>query len=78
MVATRTGDKIKIIMVDMENGAGLDYTDSLPDPDANPPFEGGDMLGRRYPEVSYDKYHPNDKGNNKMALKFYEELVKEL
>ena len=78
MVAARTGDKIKIIMVDMEDGAGLDYTDSLPDPAAIPPYEGGDMLGRRYPEVSYDKYHPNDKGNYKMALKFYDELVKEL
>ena len=77
-VAARTGDKIKIIMVDMENGAGLDYTDRLPDPTAIPPYEGGDMLGRRYPNVSNDKYHPNDKGNTKMAVKFYEELVKEL
>ena len=41
MVASRTSDKIKIIMVDMENGAGLDYTDSLPDPAAIPPYEGG-------------------------------------
>ena len=78
LVATRIGDKIKIIMVDMEYGAGLDYSDRLPDSTAIPPFEGGDMLGRRYPEVSYDKYHPNDKGNTKMALKFYNELVKEI
>jgi lysophospholipase L1-like esterase len=77
-VATRTGDKIKIIMVDMENGAGIDYTDRLPDTTANPPYEGGDMLGHRYPGTATDKYHPNDKGNTKMALKFYEELVKEL
>ena len=78
MVATRTGDKIKIIMIDMENGADLDYTDNLPDPIAVPPYEGGDMLGRRYPGVPYDKYHPNNKGNTKMAKKFYEELVKVL
>ena len=31
-----------------------------------------------YSGVAYDEYHPNDKGNTKMALKFYEELVKEL
>ena len=36
------------------------------------------MWGVRYPGVPYDKYHPNDKGNTKMAVKFYEELVKEL
>ena len=78
-VAARVGDKIKIIMVDMENGAGLDYTDRLPDTTANPPYEGGDMWGYTYPElVGLDKYHPNDKGNTKMALKFYKELVKEL
>ena len=77
-LAARTGDKIKIILVDMEEGAGLDYSDGLPDPAAIPPYKGGDMLGRRYPEVPYDKYHPNDKGNNKMAIKFYQELVKEL
>ena len=78
MVKSRTGDKIDIILVDMENGAGLDYTDNLPDTDANPPYEGGDMLGNRYPGVAHDRYHPNDKGNTKMAVKFYEELVKVL
>lgn len=36
------------------------------------------MWGLRYPNVPYDRYHPNDKGNIKMAVKFYEELVKEL
>ena len=77
-VAARSGDKIKIIMVDMENGAGLDYTDDPPDSTAYPPYEGGDMLGETYPGVTYDKYHPNDKGNTKMALKFYEGLVNEL
>jgi len=78
IVNARSGDTIKIILVDMENGAGLDYSDGLPDPNANPPYEGGDMLGVRYPGIAYDKYHPNDKGNNKMAVKFYKELVKEL
>lgn len=76
MVKARTGDKVRIILVDMENDAGLDYTDNLPDPNVNPPYEGGDMLGKRYPGVAHDKYHPNDKGNTKMAVKFYEELVK--
>ena len=78
MVKSRTGDKIEIILVDMENGAGLDYSDNLPDLDADPPYEGGDMLGNRYPGVAHDRYHPNDKGNTKMAVKFYEELVKVL
>lgn len=78
MVEARTGDKIKIISVDMENGAGLDYSDNPPDPNADPPYEGGDMWGEKYPGVSYDKYHPNDKGNAKMAAKFFKELVKVL
>lgn len=78
MVANRPGDKIRITVVDMENGAGLDYTDNLPDPTGTPPYEGGDMWGRRYPNVPYDVFHPNDKGNAKIAAKFYDELVKEL
>lgn len=78
LVKARTGDKVKIILVDMENGAGLDYSDKLPAPNANPPYQGGDMLGKRYPGVAHDKYHPNDKGNRKMALMFYNELVKVL
>jgi lysophospholipase L1-like esterase len=77
-VAARSGDRIKIILVDMEKGAGLDYSDNLPDTAASPPYEGGDMWGTRYPGVSLDKYHPNEKGNYKMALKYYQELVKEL
>ncbi len=77
-VGIRTGDKIKIILVDMENDAGLDYSDNPPDPNADPPYEGGDMWGEKYPGVSYDKYHPNDKGNTKMARKFYKELIKVL
>ena len=77
-IKKRTGNKIKIVLVDMEKGAGIDYSDNLPDAHANPPYKGGDMLGRKYPGVSYDKYHPNDKGNVKMATKFYNELVKVL
>jgi hypothetical protein len=77
-VLSRSGDKIRIVLVDMENGAGLDYSDNLPDPNADPPYEGGDMLGYRYPGVAYDKYHPNGKGNRKMASLLYEELVKYL
>ena len=78
MVKSRTGNKIDIVLVDMENGAGLDYSDNLPDSDAIPPYEGGDMLGDRYTGVAHDRFHPNDKGNTKMAVKFYEELVKVL
>jgi lysophospholipase L1-like esterase len=78
MVGSRTGDSIRIILVDMENGAGLDYSDNPPNPNSNPPYEGGDMLGRKYPGVACDKYHPNEKGNNKMARKFYSELIKVL
>lgn len=78
MVAARSGDGIKVILVDMENGAGLDYTDRRPFPTAHPPYPGGDMWGRNYPGVAYDRYHPNDRGNTKMAEKFYEALVKEL
>lgn len=78
MVAARTGDRIKIVLVDMEHGAGLDYSDRLPDPGATPPDEGGDMLGTRYPGVPLDRYHPNDKGNARMARRFYDELVKQL
>jgi lysophospholipase L1-like esterase len=78
IVKSRAADKIEIILVDMENGAGLDYSDKLPNPNANPPYEGGDMLGKRYAGVDYDKYHPNDKGNTKMAAKFYKELLKVL
>jgi hypothetical protein len=77
-IATRTGDLIKIIMVDMENGAGFDYSDAPPDLSANPPYAGGDMWGETYPGVANDEYHPNDRGNTKMAVKFFEELVEEL
>jgi len=76
MVKAREGDKIHIVLVDMENGAGIDYSDNLPAPDTNPPYEGGDMIGRRYPGVALDKYHPNEKGNAKMDVKFFIEIEK--
>lgn len=78
LVSARTGDRIRIVLVDMEHGAGLDYSDRLPNPAATPPDEGGDMLGTRYPGVALDRYHPNDKGNAKIARKFFTELVKVL
>ena len=78
MVKQRTGDQIKIVLVDMENGADLDYSDRSPESDKTPPDDGGDMFGTRYPGVPLDRYHPNDKGNLKMARKFFDELVKEL
>jgi hypothetical protein len=53
----------KIIMVDMENDAGIDYmTDGL------------DMIGTTYPGVNYDVYHPSDQGNIKMAELWFEHL----
>ena len=75
-VAARKGDRIKIILIDMENGAGIDYSDAPPDSTVEPPYEGGDMWGKTFPGVAFDIYHPNDKGNQKMALKFYKELTK--
>jgi hypothetical protein len=53
----------KIIMVDMENGAGIDYM-----------TDGVDMLGTTYPGVNYDRYHPSDQGNIKMAELWFEHL----
>jgi hypothetical protein len=62
----------------MESRARLDYTDVPPDSTATPLCEDGDMLGETYPGVPYDKYHPNDKGNTKMAVKFYQKIIEEL
>jgi len=53
----------KIIMVDMENGAGIDYM-----------TDGVDMLGTTYPGVNHDLYHPSDQGNIKMANLWFERL----
>jgi len=53
----------KIIMVDMENGAGIDYM-----------TDGADMLGTTYPGVNYDLYHPSDQGNIKMAELWFEHM----
>jgi hypothetical protein len=60
----------------MEMSVGLDYSDNLPDSTVIPPLEGGDIWRRRYKGILNDKYNPNDKGNKKMALKFYDELGK--
>ncbi len=57
----KLGDKI--IIADMENGAGIDYM-----------TDGADMLGTTYPGVSYDRYHPSDQGNVKMAKLWFEHL----
>jgi hypothetical protein len=53
----------KIIVVDMENDAGIDYM-----------TDGVDMLGTTYPGVGYDRYHPSDQGNMKMAKLWFEHL----
>lgn len=53
----------KIVIVDMENGAGIDYR-------AN----GVDMWGTTYPGVGYDLYHPSGHGNMKMAKLWFERL----
>ena len=50
-----------IVMVDMEDGAGLDYA-----LDTSLPYDDGDM---------YDDLHPNDRGYGKMAAKWYQHLV---
>lgn len=78
LVAAIRNEKIDIILVDMEFDAGLDYTDNPPDLTSNPPYEGGDMWGEKYPGVACDLFHPNNKGNTKMAAMFYEALVKKL
>ncbi|MBN2509566.1 MAG: hypothetical protein JXB03_04790 [Spirochaetales bacterium] len=75
MLNTRTGDTIRLIPVNMENEAGIDYSDNTPNPESVPPYEGGDMWGEKYPGIQYDAFHPNEKGNAKIALKFYKELI---
>lgn len=72
MVSEIEYDNIKIILVDMEKGAGIDYSDNTPDPSTG--YPGGDMCGQKYPGVDYDFAHPNDKGNFKMAQKWFNEL----
>jgi hypothetical protein len=53
----------KIIMVDMETGADIDYM-----------TDGFDMIGTTYPTVNHDRYHPSDQGNIKMAELWFEHL----
>ena len=50
----------KIVMVDMEEGAGIDYSI-----DTTSPYNHGDM---------YDDLHPNDSGYTKMAQKWFSSL----
>jgi lysophospholipase L1-like esterase len=68
-VAKRKDDGFKIVLVDMEKGAGFNYSDH---PDT------GDMWGTKYPGVPYDVYHPNDSGNRKMANKFLDVLMSQV
>ncbi len=53
----------KIIIVDMESDAGIDYM-----------ADGVDMWGTTYPGVGHDLYHPSDKGNEKMAQLWFKYL----
>ena len=55
LVAARSGDRI--VLVDMENGAGIDYRR-----DTSKPYTSGDM---------YDNLHPNDNGDQKMAAQWF-------
>jgi hypothetical protein len=53
----------KIVVVDMENDAGIDYM-----------TDGVDMWGTTYPGVGRDIAHPTDRGNIKMANLWFEHL----
>ncbi len=64
---------IHVILIDMENGAGLDYSDRKPDPETQ--YPGGDMWGRSFPGIELDKYHPNLRGYKKIAVIWYEALT---
>ena len=55
LVAARSSDRI--VLVDMENGAGIDYRR-----DTSKPYSSGDM---------YDNLHPNDSGDQKMAATWF-------
>jgi len=76
LLKSRKDDVISIVPVDMEKEAGIDYSDNDPDPESG--YPGGDMWGTKYPGVEYDFAHPNDRGNKKMAIKWFEALKKEL
>ena len=60
MANTRIANGDKIIIVDMENGAGIDYII-----DTSIPYDSGDM---------YDNIHPNAAGYEKMASVWYDAL----
>jgi len=52
-----------IFIVDMENGAGIDYM-----------TDGDDMWGTTHPGIPHDTYHPTPKGDTKMANLWFEHL----
>lgn len=60
MAASRIAQGDKIIMIDIESGAGFNYTT-----DQTSPYTSGDM---------WDFLHPNPSGYNKMAGKWFETL----
>ncbi len=60
LVNNRIAQGDKIIMVDMEDGAGINYTN-----DTTFPYTSGDM---------YDQLHPNPSGYNKMADNWFTTL----
>jgi hypothetical protein len=60
LVHARRANGDRIVVVDMEQGAGLDYAE-----DKVEPYDDGDM---------YDNLHPNDSGYEKMAIKWFEVL----
>lgn len=73
MIPARQDKYIRIVLVDMEHGAGIDYSDHLPDPASA--YNGGDMWGRQHPDIPYDFAHPNDRGYRKMADQWFKVLV---
>ena len=73
LVERRTDKAIKIVLVDMEKGAGMDYSDNAPNPATG--FSGGDMWGRAHPKIPMDRTHPNENGHQKMARKWFNEIT---
>ena len=60
MAEARIANGDKIIIVDLECGAGIDYSQ-----DTTPPYDDGDM---------FDNLHPNDDGYAKMAQAWFDVL----
>ena len=72
MVPSRKNQRIQVKLVNMERGAGIDYSDKEPDPATG--YAGGDMMGRKHPKTDMDRLHPNDRGYKKMAVKWFQAL----